>query len=317
MEEAIRLGGYQTLPLGRDRHGRFYYRFPGDSRRVFVSHAIGEEDEGRSGDTSSLPSVAKVGGSSRDDDVARQELLELPKTPSPEDLMVYENDGDVETLVEWLHESGQREGPLRAALLRAFPPSRRATRALAATTDAHGPTPLDKDKNSDKDNDRGNDVGHVKIEGDAVMPRGDEEGEAAGARGRSNDEGEEVSGRERQETGAVEATGTSAGGGKGGGRGRRSGGRRQEDRGVLARPSRNQELPRLLEEGLVELRIALNPPGGQNNVLVPVSESVVEYDHDGEVDEVRRRAPGFAGVFGSCFECTPGQGDIYGGGCWC
>ncbi|CAN0471539.1 unnamed protein product, partial [Laminaria digitata] len=46
VEEAIRLGGYQTLPLGRDRHGRFYYRFPGDSRRVFVSRAFREGDEG-------------------------------------------------------------------------------------------------------------------------------------------------------------------------------------------------------------------------------------------------------------------------------
>ncbi|CAN0471523.1 unnamed protein product, partial [Laminaria digitata] len=45
----------------------------------------------------------------------------LPRRPVTEDMTVYENDGDLEALVSWLNESGQREGPLRAALLRAFP----------------------------------------------------------------------------------------------------------------------------------------------------------------------------------------------------
>lgn len=45
VEEAIRLGGYQTTALGRDRHGRAYLRFPGDPRRVFVDRWTTEGDE--------------------------------------------------------------------------------------------------------------------------------------------------------------------------------------------------------------------------------------------------------------------------------
>ncbi|CAN0514777.1 unnamed protein product, partial [Ectocarpus sp. 12 AP-2014] len=156
VEEAIRLGGYQTLPLGRDRHGRFYYRFPGDSRRVFVSHPV-REGKGDGLDIAVSEATGADGGGGGDAKATGvaaaqpswRKLVPSPGGPAPaeEDLMVYENDGDVDALVAWLNESGQREGPLRAALLRAFPPASpppsppEAAAALEKTVDGDGLKP--------------------------------------------------------------------------------------------------------------------------------------------------------------------------------
>jgi hypothetical protein len=36
VEEAVRLGGHRMDPLGADRCGRLYFRFPADPERVYV-----------------------------------------------------------------------------------------------------------------------------------------------------------------------------------------------------------------------------------------------------------------------------------------
>ena len=280
MEEAIRLGGYQTLPLGRDRHGRFYYRFPRDSRRVFVSQPVREGDGdgggGGGGDTGStavstlgvtgaaIGTGAERGSAESPPPPTSQSLVCAPpggggRPPLEEDLMVYENDGDVEALVAWLNESGQREGPLRAALLRAFPPS--------------PPPPPEQTKEVEGDGKK-SESSSAAVAMD-VAREGEDASQADGTDGAGEEE-------ENAETGAASGKG---GGGRGARRGARRGGD-VNDRGVLARPSRNQELPRMLAEGGVELRIAVNPPGANNNVLVPATEAVVEFDNDGEAAEV-------------------------------
>lgn len=325
VEEAIRLGGYQTLPLGRDRGGRFYFRFPGDARRVFVSHAArqGEEESLTLADDREgkgrrvVGKVADSGfggigggggggaGGSRASITAAASLL--PRNPAPEDLMVYENNGDLDALMGWLNESGQREGPLRAALLRAFPPSRSARGRSPSPMDVDSsppPPPATTTTVSDGGTGRAEAAAGVKQEdvssvaatteeedGLEAKPPG-EEGEAGAepAAVAGSGEGLEENGEgkrgEEEAVGAMEATATATTSGGGGGRGRR--GRRSDDpnKGVLARPSKNHELPQMLQEGRVELRITM-PPGASGNVLVPVSEAVVEFDNDGEVDEVR------------------------------
>lgn len=257
MEEAIRLGGYRTQPLGRDRHGRYYYRFPGDPRRVFVGAAARDPSDG--GEEFSF-----------EDGPVEPSIL-LRQNHVTEDLMVYENNGDLDALIEWLDKSGQREGPLRAALLRAFPPGQPAG-AVAGGTGAAAP----KEEEKEDEGVLEKTVNHGTVDGGAD-PSLDEDGDVKMI-------------EEEQETAdATEAAADVAAptvGADGGSR-QRKGGRRGEERGVLAKPTRNQELPRLLEEGLVELRMSLNPPGASNNVLLPASEAVVEIDNDGDVDEVR------------------------------
>lgn len=301
MEEAIRLGGYQTLPLGRDRHGRFYYRFPRDSRRVFVSQPVreGDGDGGDGGGETGAAAGAATAAAAREGGPAAssqpppsQSLARVPaapptprpRSPLEEDLMVYENDGDVEALVAWLNESGQREGPLRAALLRAFPP---------APSPSQPPPMLEQAKEEEVD-------GDGKAPASAAINAGREgrsNGEADGADGAGAGAGAEAgeaggdeaaaAAQEGDNAEAAAAAAVSGSGRRGARRGaRHGGGGDANDRGVLARPSRNQELPRMLAEGGVELRIAVNPPGASNNVLVPTTEAVVEFDNDGEAAEV-------------------------------
>ncbi|CAN0431835.1 unnamed protein product, partial [Ectocarpus sp. 12 AP-2014] len=267
VEEAIRLGGYQTLPLGRDRHGRFYYRFPGDSRRVFVSHPVREgKGDGLDIVVSEATGADGGGGDAKAAGIAAaqpswRKLVPSPGGPGPaeEDLMVYENDGDLDALVAWLNESGQREGPLRAALLRAFPPASpppplpEAAAALEKTDHGDGLKPSAAAMVADGEGGRGGDNSAAAAAA------------AAAAAGADDDAAATAAGDERSSS--------------------RRAGDAASDRGVLARPSRNQELPRLLAEGGVELRVAMNPPGASNNVLVPETEVVVEFDNDGEAVE--------------------------------
>lgn len=286
VEEAIRLGGYQTLPLGRDRHGRFYYRFPRDSRRVFVSQPV-REGEDSAPAPSPAPAALGVTGAAAGGDAGRptaessspwlpQNLLPLaaPRAPAPleQDLMVYEDDRGVASLVAWLNESGQREGPLRAALLRAFPPRPPEKRIKEEEEKEAGGGGSEAAA-------AGGDQGRQDVAADAAS------GGGAAGEGEATEGGDKAA--EGQEEGGAAEAATASGGG--GGKNLRRGSRRgPDDRGVLARPTRNQELPRMLAEGGVELRVAVNPPGASNNVLVPAAEAVVEFDNDGEADEVRR-----------------------------
>lgn len=265
MEEAIRLGGYRTQPLGRDRHGRYYYRFPGDPRRVFVGAASRDPSDG--GEEFGI----------KDGPVETSILLRQDHVT--EDLMVYENDGDLDALIGWLNKSGQREGPLQAALLRAFPPGQPAG---AGAGEGGTGAATQKEEGKDDEGRLEKAVNHGTVDGGAD-PLLDDDGDVKmidGGQGSTDaTKPEEVTSDV-----AAPAVGTD------GGARHRKGGRRGEDKGVLAKPTRNQELPRLLEEGLVELRMSLNPPGASNNVLLPASEAVVEFDNDGEVDEVRAGA---------------------------
>lgn len=274
MEEAIRLGGYRTQPLGRDRHGRYYYRFPGDSRRVFVGAAARDPSDG--GDEFSFED-----GPVETSILSRQDYI-------TEDLMVYENDGDLDALIGWLDKSGQREGPLRAALLRAFPPGQHVGAVTGGTGVAaskeEGEGGLEKT------------VNHGTVD-DGADPLLDDDGDV-----KMVDEGQ-------GSTDAAADVAAPTVGADDGSR-QRKGGRRGEEKGVLAKPTRNQELPRLLEEGLVELRMSLNPPGASNNVLLPASEAVVEVDNDGEVDEVRaggrdKATPGMKHAVNFDIDVTP------------
>lgn len=316
VEEAIRLGGYQTIPLGRDRHGRFYYRFPRDSKRVFVSQPVweGEGDgaagsgrgKGEDGDIGGAPapspslgvaaatSTGEGGGPLLEAAGLQQSSVPVPRNPAPieQDLMVYDNDGDVEALLAWLNESGQREGPLRAALLRAFPPSagQRSKEADDSGEEklkaaAAAPTAMEVGGEAEDTTAGGG--------GDCSGASSSTGGGASGTGTGAGEAGGEESAAGQDEDNAVVAGagagGGSGGGGAGGGRGGRRGGRRgsdANDRGVLARHSRNQDLPRMLAEGGVELRIAVNPPGANNNVLVPDTKAVVEFDNDAVVAEV-------------------------------
>ncbi|CAM9487076.1 unnamed protein product, partial [Sphacelaria rigidula] len=237
VEEAIRLGGYRTLPLGRDRHGRFYFRFAGDPKRVFVTHKIQKGDEEGQNSRGSEDSTMDVDGG---DDKQTQHPHRLPpppllsKNPPPKDLAVYQTEADIRALIAWLNESGQREGYLRAALLRAFPWSQTSQ------------SPMDE---------------------------GETTGEASSGGGGS---------KEKSSTGA--AGGEASGGGTAsvtdGRRRGRGGNGSGEPRVTLAHPKRSQELPQLLAEGKVELRMAVNPPGAHGNVMMPASEAVVEFEND-------------------------------------
>lgn len=261
----------------------------------------------------------------------------LPRDPAPGDLAMYENETDIRALISWLDESGQREGPLRAALLRAFPvPTRPAflssstgssggdgvgfgskSTAERNSTVADGTSSATADDFPSVRKDRaGVDTGNLSymaddhrdipsevaaagagagsdaVSGDGGLENG---AETAAAPDGSGDSGPgiyqpEVEGKHGQAAAAVgeETPEKYKGGGTGGSKRRgRSGNAAGEPRATLALPRRSQELPRLLAEGAVELKMAVNPPGAHGNVMLPATEAVVEFDNDAEADEVR------------------------------
>lgn len=268
----------------------------------------------------------------------------LPKNPSPHDLTVYETEADIRALIAWLNESGQREGSLRAAILRAFPPpptsTRRSGSSNAGSAAARSPTPqlpMDVvqtagDATSGGEGAAG-DPGHgsqpggdsptgsvaavgggttVGQEGSGGVAdsrdrrvRGDADADSANGEVGSNgpahcDDGDGERGRgDGESTAATEKDKGNAGaaGGEAGGGGAASvtDGRRRgrggngsgEPRVTLAPAKRSQELPQLLAEGKVELRMAVNPPGAHGNVMMPASEAVVEFENDAAADQVR------------------------------
>ena len=307
-EEAIRIEGCRTRPLGRDRHGRYYFRLPGDSGKVFVGPASKNPSNG--GEEYGID----VGGNVAAD---RTNLL-LPPDPAANDLGVYEREDDLEALVAWLNESGRREGPLRAALLRAFPHLRSKTSsAVTATERAAGATGVgglgeiartveiagvtvddgagkfaaedviqEEETPEYRAKGKGKGKAQCSISGETAT-RGAVKGDDGrkgcnGNAGGSCDGGTRANGGEARSGSPALSTSTaspaSSAAADGG-----------DDRAVLAGPSRNRELLQLLEDGLVELELVLNPPGSGNTVVAPASEVVIEFDHDGKVQKVRGR----------------------------
>lgn len=237
----------------------------------------------------------------------------LPKDPAPGDLSVYENEADVRSLIAWLNESGQREGPLHAALLRAFPPPP----PPSATRSSSGADCLPMDVESAGVVGGGGE-GESAVEpqsdsGKSGFRRGSEEyglneaatGGGGGGKERRGDatsadvgadegpfngefrQGEEDGEGEGEEAEDVKKDKGGDGGGGGGRRRGRGGNASSEPRATQAHPKRSQELPRLLAEGAVELKMAVNPPGAHGNVMLPASEAVVEVDDDAQAEQVR------------------------------
>jgi hypothetical protein len=99
VEEAVRLCGTRTSPLGEDRHGRFYWKMPGDDTRLFVVIRDGDRDR------------------------------KLKEMLSEEELAIkagrchwlcYETREDIQALVGYLDSRSSREGPLRESIVHEF-----------------------------------------------------------------------------------------------------------------------------------------------------------------------------------------------------
>ncbi|CAM9442195.1 unnamed protein product, partial [Chrysoparadoxa australica] len=98
VEEAIRLSGFRTTPLGWDRACRSYCRFAWEGDRVYVCPAVGSMKE----DVEWMPGA-------------------LPTGPSVQKWRVLDSQEGIRALVEWLDPRGIRERQLRENLLKAFP----------------------------------------------------------------------------------------------------------------------------------------------------------------------------------------------------
>lgn len=235
-------------------------------------------------------------------DINPSSLLQVPRNPTPGDFVVYESEVELRRLMVWLNECGQREGPLRAALLRAFPEKKQVK---ACDSSASDPTLMDvEDSRDGKRNDRattgssnesGRDSGRGKNVRDSSVVRTAERVDGSGEEHASGNEGNQGSTSEEGQGGEVagesagaEVPSSSASRPRRGGRGGR-GGSADIRKAVIATAKKSQELPRLLQEGGVELRIANNPPGAHGNVMAPSAEAVVEFDNDAEANDVRDR----------------------------
>lgn len=253
----------------------------------------------------------------------------LSKNPPPKDLAVYQTEADIRSLIAWLNESGQREGYLRAALLRAFPWSQTSQSPMdegETTGEASSGGGGSVARGSGYDSHPGDESTTVSVPavgGEVTVGRegssscvggildrrtkGDADADSANSEVGSNgpahcDNGDYGGGRRDGESTAVSrtekeksSTGAAGGEASGGGTASVTDGRRRgrggngsgEPRVTLAHPKRSQELPQLLAEGKVELRMAVNPPGAHGNVMMPASEAVVEFENDAAADQVR------------------------------
>lgn len=219
---------------------------------------------------------------------------------------VYETEDEIRRLVRWLNEGGQREGPLRAALLRAFPAMR--SESVGKSSERKGEIAAKEEASPGGEASRGSlgetgeGRGHGEAEADGVSVSrgavaegveggrgGDGVGVEDGDRGQGERSGESCGGSDAAAAAsavpgaAADGAGASAEASSAGGRGdRRKGGRGarggDEKKAALASSKRCQELPRLLEEGAVELRMSGNQPA-------PVVRA--EPGNDAEGDEVR------------------------------
>lgn len=91
VDDALRISGTRTFPLGEDRHGRCYWRMPGDEERLFVW--VRDENEAPGG---------------------------LPGKSSSGHWLCYESKEDIEALVHYLNERDPGERALKALVIEEY-----------------------------------------------------------------------------------------------------------------------------------------------------------------------------------------------------
>lgn len=243
---------------------------------------------------------------------SRRSSALVPRHPCPKDMRVFETEEELRKLIAWLDRNGRREGPLLTALIRAFPEKRLGEERPAAG-DAHADASSDASQRDhaagSESNGSGKGANESGVDGGDGFERGDASAAQEVQHGSGVDGG--LSPEDGRELGSLQGAGenegpaaasTAVGSGEdaaaisssapGAGRPDRRrgarGGRGSDDRrAVLASSKRCQELPRLLQEGQVELRMATNPPGAHGNVMLPASEAVVEFDNEADAAEVK------------------------------